>query len=113
MKRNPSKPARQTDKMRKTYDFSAGIRGKHAQAMQAGYTIRIHAPNGTVSEKQVPPRSLVSLEPDVQAFFPDSEAVNHALRTLIALVPEKPKAARKGRARTSDHPAAQNSALIK
>jgi hypothetical protein len=86
MKRNPSKPSRQTDKMRKTYDFSAGIRGKHAQAMQAGYTIRIHAPDGTVSEKQVPPRSLVSLEPDVQAFFPDSEAVNHALRTLIELL---------------------------
>jgi len=32
----------------------------------------------------------VLLDPDVRAFFPDSDAVNHALRTLIGLVPKKP-----------------------
>jgi hypothetical protein len=32
----------------------------------------------------------VMLEPDVRSYFPDSEAVNQALRSLIALIPEKP-----------------------
>jgi hypothetical protein len=31
----------------------------------------------------------VMLEPDVKAYFPDSEAVNQALRSLIALIPSK------------------------
>ena len=35
------------------------------------------------------------LEPDVKKYFPDSESVNHALRTLIELIPTK----RRGRAR--------------
>jgi len=29
------------------------------------------------------------LEPDVQRYFPDSESVNKALRTLITLIPDK------------------------
>jgi hypothetical protein len=29
------------------------------------------------------------LEPDVREYFPDSEAVNEALRGLIALIPRK------------------------
>jgi hypothetical protein len=29
------------------------------------------------------------LDPDVQQYFPDSEAVNKALRSLIALIPQK------------------------
>jgi hypothetical protein len=29
------------------------------------------------------------LEPDVQEYFPDSQSVNHALRTLIELIPSK------------------------
>ena len=32
------------------------------------------------------------LEPDVRQYFPDSEAVNHALRSLIALIPRKQEA---------------------
>jgi hypothetical protein len=30
----------------------------------------------------------VMLEPDVSAYFPDSEATNRALRGLIALIPQ-------------------------
>lgn len=36
---------------------------------------------------------IVILEPDVYEYFPNSQAVNQALRTLISLVPEKRKAA--------------------
>ena len=32
------------------------------------------------------------LEPDVRQYFPDSEAVNNALRSLIALIPRKQEA---------------------
>jgi hypothetical protein len=31
----------------------------------------------------------VMLEPDVRKYFPDSEAVNQVLRSLIALIPSK------------------------
>jgi hypothetical protein len=34
-----------------------------------------------------PQKNPVYLAPDVQAYFPDSEAVNNALRTLISLFP--------------------------
>jgi hypothetical protein len=46
------------------YDFSQGVRGK--------YTQRYH--EGT---------NIVVLSPDVAEYFPDSEAVNAALRALI------------------------------
>jgi hypothetical protein len=85
--------------MRTEYDFSGGVRGKHAKAMQAGYTMTIYNPDGTMTVKEVTPRKgAVIIEPDVLAYFPDSDAVNDALRTLIRLV-EKP---RKRRARTHE-----------
>jgi hypothetical protein len=31
----------------------------------------------------------VLLEPDIRQYFPDSEAVNRALRALIAIAPKK------------------------
>ena len=47
-------------------DFSGGVRGKYA-ARYAEST------------------NLVALSPDVAKVFPDSEAVNEALRTLVRL----------------------------
>jgi len=80
------------DDMRSEYDFSGGVRGKHAKAMQKGYTITIHNTDGTTIVKTVEPRQgTIVLAPDVAAYFPDSEAVNNALRTLIALVPKPRK----------------------
>ena len=35
----------------------------------------------------------VILEPDVREYFPDSESVNNALRSLIMLIPQKQNAA--------------------
>lgn len=79
-----------TDEMRPEYDFRGGVRGKHAKAMQAGYTITIHQDDGTTTVQTVEPRQgTVILEPDVLAYFPDSAAVNHALRTLITLFPDR------------------------
>ncbi|MEZ4730469.1 MAG: hypothetical protein R3E79_25365 [Caldilineaceae bacterium] len=75
--------------MRPDYDFRGGVRGKHAKAMGAGYTITIHHEDGTTTVQEVAPRKgTVVLEPDVLAYFPDSAAVNHALRTLITLFPD-------------------------
>jgi hypothetical protein len=51
------------DEMLPEYDFSKGVRNPYAQRFQE--------------------LNLVSLDPDVKAVFPDSEAVNSALRTLI------------------------------
>ena len=54
----------QEDDMLDEYDFSKGVRGKYASQFK------------DVSR-------LVSLDLDVKAVFPDSEAVNEALRGLI------------------------------
>lgn len=51
------------DEMLPEYDFSKGVRNPYAQRFQE--------------------LNLVSLDPDVKAVFPDSEAVNSALRTLM------------------------------
>ena len=76
--------------MRAEYDFTGGVRGKHYGVMQAGYTITIHKPDGTTVVKDVmPKKGAVILEPDIRAYFPDSESVNRALRCLIPLLPKK------------------------
>jgi hypothetical protein len=49
--------------MRPSYDFSAGIRGKHLQRLAKGVTV-------------------VVLDRDVAKICPDSKAVNDALRAL-------------------------------
>ena len=79
--------------MRTEYDFTGGVRGKHYKAMQAGYTITIHKADGTSVVKDVMPKEgAVLLEPDIRAYFPDSESVNRALRCLIPLLPKKYRA---------------------
>ena len=67
-----------------------GVRGKYAKAMQKGYSVRILNEDGTVTVRDfVPKENTIQLDPDVEAYFPDSESVNHALRSLINLIPEK------------------------
>lgn len=78
--------------MRPQYDFRKGVRGKHYKAMQAGYTITVHKPDGTTIVKDVMPHGAVVLEPDIQAYFPDSDSVNRTLRCLIPLLPRKRRA---------------------
>lgn len=70
------------------YDFRGGVRGKHHRAYQHGYRTRIHKVDGTVEEREYSlPDGAVLLDPDVRAYFPDSEAVHAALRGLISLLP--------------------------
>ena len=79
--------------MRTEYDFTGGVRGKYYKAMQAGYTITIHKADGTTVVKDVMPKEgAVVLEPDIRAYFPDSESVNRTLRCLIPLLPKKRRA---------------------
>jgi 23S rRNA A2030 N6-methylase RlmJ len=66
------------------------VRGKYAKAMQKGYSVRVLNEDGTVTVQNfIPKESAVLLDPDVKAYFPDSESVNRALRSLIDLIPEK------------------------
>jgi hypothetical protein len=78
------------DDMRPEYDFTGGVRGKHYKVLrEEGYIVRIYNDDGTVTERHVAGERMVVLEPDVYEYFPNSQAVNLALRTLISLVPEK------------------------
>ncbi len=54
------------DTMRDEYDFSGGVRGKHAARLAEG-------------------SNLVFLDPDVAEVFRDSASVNEALRVLVKL----------------------------
>ena len=72
------------DDMQPEYDFSGGIRGKYAKRLKEnGYTIRIYHTDGTFSERRVLGEKTVILDADVWEYFPSSDAVNNALRTLI------------------------------
>lgn len=70
------------------YDFSGGVRGKHAQEYRQGVTVTVHKADGTLEKRLYDfPEGAVILDPDVRLYFPDAEAVNRALRGLIDLIP--------------------------
>lgn len=74
------------------YNFKGkkGVRGRYAEALKQGYSIRVTNEDGTVTVKQFVPReNTVVLDPDVKVYFPDSESVNRALRSLIDLIPDR------------------------
>lgn len=54
----------ENDEMRPEYDFSGGVQGKHHQSYREG-------------------TNVVLLQPDIARAFPNSEAVNRALRKLL------------------------------
>ena len=75
------------------YDFAGrkGVRGKYYRAYRQGHSVRVHEANGMVRVRHFTlAEGAVMLEPDVRDYFPNSEAVNSALRSLIALIPAKP-----------------------
>jgi hypothetical protein len=57
------------------YDFSGGVRGKHAARYAQG-------------------SNVVVLDPDVAEVFPDSESVNKALRALAEIIQSRSENAR-------------------
>lgn len=93
MRREAYKKSRKlADDMRPEYDFAnmkGGVRGKYYKAYRKGHTVKIHKTNAaTVVQRYKLIDGAVMLEPDVRKYFPDSESVNKALRSLIALVPK-------------------------
>jgi hypothetical protein len=70
--------ASKPDEMREEYDFTPemlrqGVRGKYAERYAAG-------------------TNIVRLDADVAEVFPDSEAVNSALRALAGIIKERNQA---------------------
>lgn len=87
-----AKPERTDDGMLPEYDFTGqkGVRGKYYRAFREGYTVRVHQPDGSVVVQHFAPLAgAVMLEPDVRKYFSTAESVNKALRSLIALIPER------------------------
>ncbi len=68
------------------YDFTGmkGVRGKHYRSYRKGHKVTIHEEDGSTSTHYFKLEDgAVMLDPDVRRHFPDSTAVNSALRTLI------------------------------
>lgn len=84
MKKTPrrvaERPDPDRDTMRPEYDFSHGVRGVTAARYREG-------------------TNVILLDPDVNALFPDSAAVNEALRTFARLV--KPRRSARQRPRSA------------
>lgn len=94
MNTNNKKPA--NDDMLPEYDFRGGVRGKHYQAYREGHTVKIHKEDGTtVIQYFKLEDGAVMLDPDVREYFPDSNAVNTVLRSLVSLIPKKSLAVEK------------------
>jgi hypothetical protein len=96
------------DTLRPEYDLSrlvqVGERGKYHKTLRKGYTRVVQHKDGREDITHF--RSLpgtVHLDPDVRAYFPDSEAVNAALRGLIALIPAKRRVTRQQRRQEPPH----------
>jgi len=108
MKNNSNKPKQKVEEMRAEYDFSGGVRGKHAAAYQQGHTVTIHKKDGTTLVQNFNlEEGAVVLAPDVREYFPDAESVNNALRTLISIAPKTYK--KSGKPRSVHKSVAQSS----
>ena len=62
--------ASESEEMMEEYDFSKGVRGKYARACHHG-------------------SNVIILDPDLAKWFPNSEAVNQALRSLAGIQDRK------------------------
>jgi hypothetical protein len=94
--------ANERDEMLPEYDSTGkkGERGKYYRAYRQGHTVKVQEADGTFSVQFFSLEDgAVLLEPDVREYFPTSESVNKALRTLIELIPKK--SARQLRSRKS------------
>lgn len=89
---NSEQPEITDNDMLPEYDFTDGVCGKYYQAYRCGHTVTIHqADETTVVQYFTLEDRAVMLDPDVQKYFPNGEAVNQALRTLISLFPKNNK----------------------
>ncbi len=95
MKKVYEKPKRNSDSVRDDirpeYDFSKGIRGRHARKANEGILITVYSANEkTVKKYFREQKTLVTLEPDVAKVFKDARGVNAALRRIIS-AKQKPR----------------------
>lgn len=75
-------------------DFAGATRGKHIGSREGEHTVEISRVDGTTLVQTFAlEEGTVHLDPDVRRYFPDSQSVNRALRTLISLVPKPGTAA--------------------
>ena len=100
MKKDKAPQDVEPDTLRPEYDIAqlvqVGERGKYHKALRKRYTRVVQHKDGAEEITHFRPLpGTVHLDPDVRAYFPDSEAVNTALRGLIALIPARQRAARK------------------
>ncbi len=80
------KSDKNTDEMKREYDFSGGVRGKHYRAYRAGHRVRITRKDGSVEEHRFTLEDgAIVLDPDLRSRFPNSDSVNQALRSLVVL----------------------------
>lgn len=70
MSRETSSTPEDEFEMQEEYDFRGGVRGKYADRYAHG-------------------TNVVLLDPDVAEVFPDSAAVNQALRALVGIIKER------------------------
>ncbi len=93
MKKVSTKDSLRKEEMSPEYDFSCmkrAVRGKYYKAYRSGHKVEIHQADGTTSVQYFKlEEGAVLLAPDVKKYFPNSEAVNKALRSLIAIIPSK------------------------
>jgi hypothetical protein len=104
MKKTNNNPAPPDDDMPPEYDFKGkkGMRGKYYAGQDQTHEVHIYNADGTVTKRQFSSiQKVILLDADVAAHFPDSESVNHTLRTLIALVPEKQIGEKKAKYQTA------------
>ena len=95
MKKTTTKATASDETMRTEYDFRPGVRGKHHKAYRQGHQVTIHKSDGTtVVQNFKLEEGAVVLDQDVRKYFTNAEAVNNALRALIALIPSKSRRAR-------------------
>ena len=93
MKKIEFKGKVEQEDMKSEYDFlnmKGSVRGKYYKAYRAGHKVDINKADGTTSVQYFKlVEGAVMLEPDVKKYFPNSESVNKALRSLIAIIPSK------------------------
>ena len=79
------------EEMRAEYDFSKAERGKFYRPLDKGYTVHVTKSDGTVVVNHyMLAEGTALLAPDVLEYFPDSDSVNEALRSLIRLMDKIP-----------------------
>jgi len=93
MKKAKTEEPTTIEDMRSEYDFSTmkgEVRGKYYKAYREGHKVVVHKEDSTDSVQYFKLEDgAVMPEPEVRRYFPTSDAVNKALRSLIEIIPAK------------------------